>query len=81
MGSGLPVLSTVTLAGRCGDSWLIAKNSLDGAGDTDPVAHVTATGQVAQKTKMPSDVAGSASASTSSSWTKKPRSWPAPCVW
>ena len=36
-----------------------------------PIATLTA-GELPSKTKMPSDVSGSASASASSSWTKKP---------
>ncbi len=51
--------------------------------ETVPVAltrcpSATAVGQVMQKTKIPSDVAGLASASASSSWRKKPDSRLAP---
>ncbi len=67
VGSSLPVLSTVTLAAVVADSWLIPKNSLDAPVTRTAFPTTTSVGQPLQKTKMPSEVAGSASASASSS--------------
>ncbi len=81
MGNELPELRTETLGTVDAVSCVMLKNSLDAPVTRTLSPTLTGTGQLVQKTKMPSDVAGSASTSASSSWIKKPRSCPEPWVW
>src|SRR5688572_1471974 len=67
VGSTLPALSTVTLAAVVAVSCDIPNCSLDVPVTRTESPTATAVGQELQKTKMPSDVAGSTSAWVSSS--------------